>query len=220
MIKALIFDFDGTILDTESAWFYAYRDLYSEHKLELTLEVWGQCVGTGFGVFNPHIDIEEKTNQKLDHEQLQVYTKAKHDEYMAKELLRPGIEDYFKAAKKAGLKLAIASSSHREWIDKYLTTFNIAHYFDHIASADMVEHVKPSPELYLKALEMLGIEPGEAIAFEDSKNGLAAARSADIRTVLIPNGVTSFMKFENYNLLLSSLSDLSLDKLLEQMSDC
>ncbi|MGI2293382.1 HAD family hydrolase [Paenibacillus sp. GXUN7292] len=218
MIKALIFDFDGTIVDTETPWYYAYRDLYSSYNVDLPLEVWGQCVGTGFEAFNPHINLEEQTKRSFDHKQLEAFTAEKHNEYMVKQTLRPGIENYLAAAKQAGLRLAIASSSHRHWIEKYLTAFNIGHYFEFIASADDVEKVKPNPELYLKALEWLQIKPAEAIAFEDSRHGLFAAKCAGIKTVVTPNEVTSYMTFENYDLLLSSLADISLDELVKQLS--
>ena len=219
MVKALIFDFDGTILDTETPWYYAYRDLYSQYSVDLPLEEWGQCVGTSFEAFDPHRNLEEKTRRTFVYEELQAYTRDKHIEYMAKQTLRPAILEYLEAAKQAGLRLAIPSSARREWIDKYLAAYNIADYFEHIASADDVTEVKPSPELYLKALELLQIEPNEAIAFEDSKHGLFAAKAAGIRTVVTPNDVTSYMIFENYDLLLSSLADISLEELLKQMAE-
>lgn len=217
MITALIFDFDGTIIDTETAWYYAYKDIYNQYGVELTVELWGQCIGTTFANFNPHSYLEESTGQSLDWNEIMTLAGRKHEGYMENQSLRPGVLNYLETAKARGIKLAIASSSRRSWIEAYLESFDIRHYFEFIVTADDVEQVKPSPELYMKALDKLNESADHALAFEDSRNGLVAAKKAGLACVIVPNEVTSHMNFDNYDLRINSLQDLSLEELLQQI---
>lgn len=219
MISALIFDFDGTIIDTETPWYHAYRDLYEQFGVDLPLETWGQCIGTTFAAFNPHTYLEECANQTIDHEFMKTTTKEKYQSYMTSQGLRPGVLDYLEAAAQSGLKLAIASSSSRKWVYSYLESHRIKHYFDFVITADDVEQVKPSPELYLKALDSLQVSPRQAIAFEDSRNGLSAAKSAGIPCVIVPNDVTRYMDFDGYVHRIESMQDIKLDSLLNEIKN-
>lgn len=214
MIKAIIFDFDGTIIDTETAWYEAFREAYLEYGVELTLELYSQCIGTSLHQFNPYeyLVTHKKLPIDLDHFRKSIH--ERHTSLMEKEAIRPGILDYLKQAKAHGLKIGLASSSHREWIDRFLEPLGIASYFDCICTADQVAKVKPDPELYLQALSALEAGPQEAIAVEDSPNGARAAVAAGLYTVLIPNSITGSLAFEEANYRLESLADLDFRHLI------
>lgn len=214
MIKAIIFDFDGTIIDTETAWYEAFRDAYREHDVELTVELYSGCIGTSLHTFNPYEYLVTELKLPVNLDALRAAVRTQHSTLMEKEELRPGVLDYLKAAKEAGLRIGLASSSSREWIDRYLTKLGVASYFDCIRTADDVEKVKPDPELYLQALAGLGVEPQEAVAIEDSPNGARAAAAAGLYSVIIPNRITSLLEFEPCNYRLDSLADLDFRHLL------
>lgn len=214
MLKAIIFDFDGTIIDTETAWYEAFRDAYREHNVDLTVELYSGCIGTSLHTFNPYEYLVTELKLPVNLDALRISVRAQHTALMEKEILRPGVLDYLKAAKEAGLRIGLASSSSREWIDRYLTRLGIADYFECIRTADDVEKVKPDPELYLKTLACLGVEPHEAVAIEDSPNGARAAAAAGMYSVVIPNRITSLLEFEPCNYRLDSLCDLDFRHLM------
>ncbi len=131
----------------------------------------------------------------------------------------PGVMDYLHDAKRLNLKLAIASSSPHSWVDTHTKRLGIFDYFDPVICADDVPagRTKPNPDLFLLALDQLQVQKNEAIVFEDSPNGVKAAKSAGIFVVAVPNMVTSLLSIENANLTLTSLSDLSLTDLLDKV---
>ncbi|MDQ0060080.1 HAD family hydrolase [Paenibacillus harenae] len=214
MIKALIFDFDGTIIDTETPWYFAFQEVYGNYGLELPLALWGKCIGTTFAEFDPYEYLEQCLNRPIDRDDITTRSKEYYKKHMDKQELREGVRDYLSLAKLKGLRIAIASSSSLGWIQRYLEKYELDDSFDIIVARDHVGQVKPNPELYLKAIELLGIEPTEAIAIEDSLNGLKAAKAAGLYCVVTPNDVTKTMNFENHDVRVDSLNQLSLDRLL------
>ncbi len=172
-------------------------------------------VGT-IGGFEP-LDYLEELHGPIDREAVQ----ARRDEHELRLLeiegLRPGILEYLEDANRLKLKTAIVSSSSRQWVDRHLARLERAGHFDEIVTADHdPERGKPRPTLYLEALDRLGVTAGEAIAFEDSPNGVTAAMAAGIFTVAVPNGVTASLGLDEADLVLPSLADLPLRDLLER----
>lgn len=122
----------------------------------------------------------------------------------------PGVSDYLTAAPALGLKVGIASSATRWWIDSLLGPRGLAHHFAVICTSDDVRLAKPDPEVYQKAVDALGVRPSEAVAIEDSAHGLAAARAAGLHCVVVPNRMTMTMDFAAASLKLGSLSERQL----------
>lgn len=112
------------------------------------------------------------------------------------------------------LKIGLASSSYKNWVEQFLIELNILHYFDVIQTRDNVKKVKPDPEIYQNVVKLLGLEPSEAIAFEDSLNGSKAALAAGLNCVVVPNRITQYLPFDNYHLRLDSMSDKSLQDVI------
>ncbi|WP_141430892.1 HAD family phosphatase [Bacillus sp. 03113] len=217
MIKAIIFDFDGTIIDTETAWYVAFRDAYKEHGVELTLEKYSECLGTSLHSFNPYTYLSTHHNIPIDLDEFRKAIQARHTELMEQESIRPGVLNYLKEAKAAGFKIGLATSSHMDWVEKYVNQLGIEEYFDCYRTADHVENVKPDPTLYLQALEHLGVEANEAIAIEDSPNGSRAAVAAGIHTVVIKNTITKQLPFGTGHHTINSLEDHKLNDLIESL---
>ncbi|AUJ78408.1 hypothetical protein CWD84_17020 [Bacillus siamensis] len=218
MIKALIFDFDGLILDTETHEYEVLQEMFEEHGSTLPLSVWGKVIGTAAG-FKPFAYLEEQLGRKLDHDELTAIRRARFDQRMKTETARPGVEAYLAAAKELGLKVGLASSSNFKWVSGHLKELGLFDEFEVIQTADDVEEVKPNPELYLKAAEHLGVEPSECLAFEDSVNGSIAAKRAGMKCVIVPNKVTSALLFEEYDHRLESMAEMELELLLQRLNN-
>jgi HAD superfamily hydrolase (TIGR01509 family) len=217
-IRSLIFDFDGLIVDTEGPDFESWQEVYGLYGCQLPVEAWGQVVGgTGASDFDPVTHLEGLCGQKLDREEIWVNRRAKYLDSIANQPVLPGVVDYLDAAEDLGLSLAIASSSPENWVRGHLARLGLYGRFNAIKTADDVKRTKPDPELYLAALDALQVQPSEAVVFEDSPNGVKAAKAAGIFCVAIPNGVTSQLKFEGADLRLNSMAELPLREMLTKV---
>ncbi|ANY67184.1 phosphoglycolate phosphatase [Paenibacillus sp. BIHB 4019] len=216
MIKGIIFDFDGTIIDTETAWYTAFSEAYEEHGVELTLEQYSTCIGTSLHSFNPYEYLMTELKLPIDKEDFRTAVHQRHSKLMELEAIRPGVQHYLDSAKDAGLRMGVASSSSTEWVEKYLNQLGIRDYFECVRTSDHVEKVKPDPELYNQAMACLGIAPDEAVAIEDSPNGSRAAAAAGMHCVVIPNEITSFLEFDAPHHKIESLSLLDFDHVISR----
>jgi putative hydrolase of the HAD superfamily len=216
MIKAIIFDFDGLILDTETPEYHTYREMFEELGAILPLEEWTKGIGT-HGGFHPLDFLEQQIGSKVDRVQFSGQVETKRHALIENLTIRPGVVNYLLAAQKLGLRIGLASSSSRRWVEYYLRKHELYDYFEVIRTRDDVVKVKPDPELYLQALEQLGVKHTEAIVFEDSLNGLRAAKAAGIYCVIVPNEVTSQLDFVMHDLRLSSMEDMSLEDIINNI---
>ena len=214
-IRAFLFDFDGLILDTETASRAGWAWLYREHGLELPEDKWATLIGTIGAPWDPMRHLQELVGEPLDPDALNERRRAQELSLLETEELRPGILEYLEEAERRGLKRAIVSSSSNRWIDMHLHRLEHAVGWDAIVAANHdVERAKPRPDLYLEACDLLQVAPAEAIAFEDSPNGVRAARAAGIFCVAIPNEVTRTLGLEEADLVVDSLADLPAAELL------
>jgi HAD superfamily hydrolase (TIGR01509 family) len=217
-----LFDFDGLILDTELASRAGWELLYRQHGHELPTDLWATLVGTTHAPWNPMEHLEGLVGRPLEREALNERRYAHELALIEAEELRPGIEEYLAAARRLDLKRAIVSSSSRRWVDMHLKRLEEAVGWDAICTADGdPARAKPAPTLYLEALELLDVTPGEAVAFEDSPNGVLAAKAAGVFCVAIPNEVTRELGLEEAgaDLVLESLADLAPDVLLRRFRE-
>lgn len=215
-IKALIFDFDGLIVDTEVPIFRAWQRIYREHGQELPLDRWLTIIGTAAGPFDPVIDLAKKTGTKLNEPELKALEVLYYQEATALQQLLPGVIDYLVAARQLGLKTAVASSSTRKWVMDHLNRFGIGGHFDAIVCREDVKRTKPYPDLYVTALQRLGVQTDEAIAFEDSSNGIHAAKAAGLFCVVVPNLLTADLDLTEADLRLLTLDALPLREVIKQ----
>jgi len=210
-IKALIFDFDGTVVDTETPEFESWRLEYAVFGVEMPMELWVQLIGSNTqGLFEPYSWLEGKIGKALDRDALRGRRRAAMMDLIAAERPRPGVEDWLYGARQRGLGLAIASTSRRPWVEQHLANVGLLDRFDHLATGDQVEHAKPAPDLFLLAAQKLGIAPNEAIAIEDSRNGVTAAKAAGMFTIAVPNSMTAGLDLSAADLRVDSLAALEL----------
>ncbi|MFA2807029.1 HAD family hydrolase [Bacillus mycoides] len=214
-MKAIIFDFDGLIVDTETIWFHSFRDAVREYGGELPLGEFAKCIGTTDEVLYAYL--KEQLKEKFNEHALKGKVTTLHKEKMKIPKARDGVKEYLEEAKELGLKIALASSSSREWVVRFLEELQIRDYFEVIKMREDVEKVKPDPALYKVTIEELEIEPSEAVVFEDSLNGLKAAVAAGLKCVVVPNDVTRNLQFENHHLRIESMKEKSLKEVLQHI---
>ena len=220
-VRAFLFDFDGLILDTELASRAGWELVYREHGHELPPERWASLVGT-LGDWDPMAHLEELVGEPLEHEAVNERRRSHELALIDAEELRPGIAEYLAWARRHGLKRAIVSSSNRAWVDMHLERLEQAVGWDTIVTADGdSSRAKPEPTLYREALARLDVGASEAVAFEDSPNGVRAAKAAGIYCVAVPNEVTRELGLDEAgaDLVLDSLADLPPGKLLARLAE-
>lgn len=214
MIGAIVFDFDGTILETEEPDLLAWQELYLEYGHELPLSMWLVSVGGGADLFDAYGTLERLSGGSVDRESARSRRRLRFRELVAQQDLRPGVAALIEMSERRGLRLGIASSSSREWVVGHLQERKLIRHFATVCTADDVTAVKPDPELYRRAVANLGVAPGEALAIEDSVNGVLAAKRAGLFCVAVPNAVTAGLDLGLADLRLESLAGVTLDELL------
>jgi HAD superfamily hydrolase (TIGR01509 family) len=216
-VKALIFDFDGLILETEYPIYKAIRDVYIKYGTDLKLEDYTYCVGSIEDNHHFLHLLEKELNIKLDINQLsEEINQAMMDDINSSEAL-PGVENILIQAKKLDLTCVVASSSDFPWVSNHLNTLGLTEYFSKICTRENVKRVKPEPDLFLYALTQANVQANEAIVFEDSQNGILAASRAGIFSVAVPNIVTRNLDFSKANLILNQIDELPLSELLTKV---
>ncbi|KDE48791.1 HAD family hydrolase [Geobacillus sp. CAMR12739] len=207
------FDFDGLIVDTETAWFEAYKEAMNVYGMDLPLERFVECVGSDNAPLYEFV--RQQLGENCNIEEIEAKAASFYQIKMKTPQAREGVKDYLEEAKQLGYKIAIASSSRKEWVIHYLNKLGLLSYFEVIMTSEDVEKIKPAPDLYQKALAALDVRPDEAVVFEDSLNGLQAALAAGVKCVIVPNPVTQSLAFEQYDLRLNSMAEKRLAEVIE-----
>ena len=214
-IRAVIFDFDGLIVDTESIGYLTWKEIFDEHGHELPVERYAQVVGTDFNTsYDPRRDLEELTGRAHDWDAVEVRRRGRETTLRGTLSLLPGVKDRLLEARSLGLACAIASSSPSSWIHPWVDELELRDHFDHITTVDDTGKVKPDPSLFLHAAESLGASASEVIIFEDSLNGLRAAQAAGMRCIVAPGPMTQHLDFTGAFRQVRSLADVLLAELV------
>lgn len=219
MIQAILFDFDGLILDTETPIFSAWQTIYAEFACSLSLDEYSGCIGASHTAFDPCADLERKCGRPVAREEMQPRAAKLYRELITEKDALPGIREVLAAARQLGIRTAVASNSTREWVEEHLTRLELLPFFNVIRTRDDVARLKPDPELYLEALAALGVKAEQAFALEDSPHGILAARRAGLFAVAVPNELTRALPLNEPDLCLDSLGELPLPALLERVQE-
>lgn len=206
---ALIFDFDGLIVDTESSSLAMVKEAYRRHGLDLSDDQWRLCVGSAV---DPYEHLQRLVGPEVNLTEMREELELRFQSEVVGLRPRPGVVEFVTAAAAAGLRLAVASSASRRWVEGHLARINILEYFHTIRCLDDVQQAKPAPDVYLEALAGVGVSASQAVAFEDSPNGAQAAKTAGIYTVVVPNGVTSGWLFDHADRVIDSLRRVTINE--------
>lgn len=216
-IRAIVFDFDGLIIASETNAVRSWQDLYARFGHELPLDKWATLIGTWDAEWNPGVELAERVGNGHDWEAIERERRA--DELAGAWQLPalPGVVDRLDDAARLGLPLAIASSSDREWVVGHLERLGIAGRFSAIVTRDDVARTKPDPELFTRAVEALEVAPERAVAIEDSIHGVVAAKSAGMRCVAVPNPLLADADYSAADLVTDSLAACTLEEIIERL---
>ncbi len=206
-LRALIFDFDGTIVDTESPAHSSTAGIWERHGVELDLDWWIGGLGTDRKLSWVEA-LEEAVGRPLDHAALLAERQRVKDLATDRQPVLPGVHDLVEAARSRGMQLAVGSSSEHRWVDRHLERVRLLDRFDHVVCRDDVGgQAKPAPHVFLRAVELLGVEPHETVVIEDSHNGVAAARAAGIHALVVPNPLLAHLDFPDARWRCGSLDE-------------
>lgn len=212
MLKALVFDFDGVIVDTESEWYYIYKEWLKEtYNYDLKVKDYLVCVGANSQ--NLFRFIKKELGDQVPIEEFEKEATKEYIERTNRLPAMEGVQELVKEAKARGLKLAIATSATRKKPVTQLKRLGLLEYFDVFSTAELVENIKPAPDLFLKAAELMECKPDECLAIEDSLNGLISAQRASMPCLIVPNMITKDSAFTGYYKLVNSLKDVNLDEI-------
>lgn len=203
---AVVFDLDGTIVDTEQPSFEAWRRTWEDHGHELRLEDWVLCVGTDWDLFDPMASLQERVGPEFDALAARQAKRRLEGELVAATVVRDGVETWLDEADARGIPVGLASSSPRDWVDDHLERLGLARRFATVQTRTEVGVTKPDPAAYLAACAALAVDPARALAVEDSANGVAAAKAAGMLTVVFPNPITAGLDLSAADLLVTDLS--------------
>lgn len=218
-IRALLFDFDGLILDTETPDVDTWKTIYAEHGFEYRQEHWSQNIGGwGISTFDPAETLHQLSGGKLDADELRRRQRRDSDAVILHAPIMDGVLDYLNEARRRGLRLAVASSSERAWVEPHLIRLGLRNHFDKVICGDDLPagRTKPHPDVFLRALAELQLKPDEAIVLEDSPHGVQAAHAAGIFVVAVPNPITAALALHEADVITDSLAHLPLEQLLQR----
>jgi len=190
-VRALIFDFDGTLVDTESPEYDAWEAVYADHGESIPLESWLGTIGlpSGSAPWHPLEHLAERVGG-MDRAVLAARQRADFHARARAQPLLPGVEAWIADAESAGIAIGVASSATRDWVHGHLESRGVRHRFRTVRTREDVARAKPHPDLYLLACADLGVAPADALAIEDSAHGVAAARAAGLACIAVPNRLT------------------------------
>jgi HAD superfamily hydrolase (TIGR01509 family) len=207
--SALIFDFDGLILDTETPLLDAWDQVHREHGLHYDRAKGHTIIGHS-GVF---YDPWEAFPADVDRGGLETRFEAVKRAIILKQPILPGVASLIAQAKSAGIPLGVASNSPHEHVDHHLDRLGLRPNFGAVVCREDVPHAKPAPDVYLEACRQLGADPATAIAFEDSAPGHLAAHRAALTVVVVPNPSTRDDDFPHASRVLAALTEFVLPTL-------
>jgi HAD superfamily hydrolase (TIGR01509 family) len=208
LLKALFFDFDGLIMDTETPEVRAWESMFAEHGLDYPAEFWQHVVGRG-----PD-QLEEKPVERL----IRLSGTATPADDLFAEFRRhyfdilehkplPGVVQLLSKAHQEGIKMWIVSSSDNPWVTGHVESLGIKDFFEDCVTRERAPRSKPAPDLYLEGLRVSGAKPEEVHVFEDSYNGMVAALDAGLTVTVCPNPTTKHLDFSRATRLVSSLEE-------------
>ncbi|MCK5391368.1 MAG: HAD family phosphatase [Deltaproteobacteria bacterium] len=208
MIKAVIFDMDGVMIDSEPLWEKTERILLARRDIEYTPTYRDQIVGLNQNDSGKLLIDTFELNEKVEDvisERVEILTAIYEEELVVVRDLIPLLDDL----RDNNFKLAVASSSPLRVINFVLDMFSLHKYFPVIVSGECTDNGKPHPAIYLHTADRLEVEPSECVAIEDSINGLRSAKAAGMYCIAVPDKRLSQVEFQNADLIVSSLDRIS-----------
>ena len=217
MIRGIVFDFDGLILETERPQYEAWRDVFASFGRALPLQAWLDVMGKPVRIDLFPRRLAAELGRELDIDELIEHYREVVANHLAAQPILPGVQRVIEDARELGIKLAVASGSTHAWVDGHLARLGLAQYFDHTTcSEDTIKH-KPDPQPYLHACRALGVTADSVLALEDSALGITAAKAAGMFAIAVPTEMTADQSFDHADLRLDALEQMPLTQMIERV---
>lgn len=186
-MKAVVFDMDGVLFDTEIVCMKSWEAIAAQRGLPLMDEIFPKCIGLNAN--DSRRIVMEAYGEDFDYPVFRQETADWFRNYIEENGLpiKPGVHEILDWLKTSGYRVGLASSTRRESVFSHLEQAGIVSFFETVVTGDMVEHSKPLPDIYLRACRELGVAPEEAYAIEDSPNGIRSAHAAGMRPIMVPD---------------------------------
>lgn len=205
---AVLFDFDGIVVDTEWAIYQAWLRTFQRHGHDLPLSLYTRCIGSDFDVWSPKLYLEDLTKRGIDWEELDAARQVEIRAELEMEGPIHGVMELLEGIKVRGIPQAVVSSSSHSWVDGWLEKLGLRGFFADVICRGDAPRIKPAPDLYLAAAKRLAVDPCGCLVIEDSHNGLLAARAAGMRTWIVPNRVTAGLDFSLAEKIVGNFQEL------------
>ena len=197
MQKAVVFDMDGVLFDTERLFMEAGTQLLMEKGIENADEAVMGCIG--LNMRDTRALFLKVCGEDFPFEEYHKKCGARVKDIIEKEglPLKTGVRELLGYLKEAGYRIALASSTSQSGVLKHLDRAELHEYFEVVIGGDMIEHGKPEPDIYLRACEELGVTPEKTFAIEDSANGIRSAHAAGLKTIMVPDLIAPTPELES-----------------------
>ena len=207
---AVVFDFDGVIVDTETPQFEAWREIFAEHGVApMAMAEWSTMLGRPSAEHADPLDLlVGRLGHEVDRDEVQRRRRQLRDEHLAREAVRPGVVAWLDCAAEHGAGIAIASSSEPEWVEWLLDRHGLRHRFPVLSCFGHERPGKPDPFLYVDACRTLGVAPATAVAVEDSPTGVASAVAAGLWCIAVAAGISRLLDLSAADERVDSLAGL------------
>lgn len=205
--EAVLFDFDGTMVDTEWVIYEEVRAIFEREGQALPLEKYAQCIGSSYEIWSPQTYLEELTGKEYDWDSIRAVRNKRIRERLEDQGLMPGARESLDCVLEERLRCGVVSSSSHDWVDNWITKLDVGHYFEYVTCRGDAPRIKPAPDLFLKGAKRMGIAPEKCLVVEDSRNGMLAAQEAGMEVVAVPNRITKVSDFTGALVQLNSLSE-------------
>lgn len=206
-IAAVLFDFDGVLVDTEWAIYQSWKRVFEAHGQHLPLDIYTRCIGSDFATWSPKIHLEELTGMGFDWHALDARRQGEIMAELTHEKPMHGAVELLAKLTTTKIPCAVVSSSSHHWVDGWLEKLGLAGYFKTTVCRGDAPRIKPAPDLFLAAATRLGISPADCLVIEDSRNGLNAAKAAGMAVWVVPNRVTEGLDFAPADQVFRSLAE-------------
>ncbi len=197
--KAVIFDLDGTLIDSMRIWTDIDYKFFGERNVPIPKDLPELIDGLSFHETAVYMTEHFPFSESVE-EMKKIWIRMAEEEYRDKIFFKPGVEEFLDHLKKLGIRMGIASSNSRHLVDLFLNARNAQDYFDEITTSEDITKGKPDPEIYLLSAKRMDVAPEHCLVFEDIPAGIMAGRNAGMKTVAVEDPYSAHMRDEKIRL--------------------
>jgi HAD superfamily hydrolase (TIGR01509 family) len=209
--KAVLFDFDGLIMDSEWPIYESWQRVFEAEGQTLAAETYVQCIGSDFNTWSPEKYLEELTGKEFDWPVINAKRQVEIETDLVGAQPLPGVRELMEKLTSGNdktMKIAVVSSSSHRWVDTWLEKLDLSIYADEVVCRGDAPRIKPAPDLYLEAVRRFSLKPEECVVLEDSLNGVRSGNAAGCTTIAVPSKLTSCLDFSQADVVIGSLTEL------------